>query len=150
MTTSAYRFGLLTAAAIAGAAITGPGAQAAVLIFNGVYEASISKTCNASRDCEVVFPNVPAGKTLHMTHMSCWSQFTNTASVLVMGLDGSPRHSFVAPIEVGRGNGFKNIAVSAEVLKLYRERANPKIRLVLTNDAASIFLECQVAGPLKP
>jgi len=143
------RHALICLVFLAAAAVVPVSSAQSALISGGVYEASAERTCNNSKDCEIVFGNVPDGKTLHLTHVSCWSQFTDTANVVVLSVDGSPRHSFLAPIQVGAANGKKNIAANAEVLKLYTARSNPKVRLVLTSNA-DIFLECQIAGELKP
>lgn len=141
-----FAFGTVTAFIVLAAIWVG---DAHAFVKQGVYEATKSSSCAASNDCQVIFGKVPAGKTLQLSHMSCWGQFADTVSLLVLGLDGSPRHSFVAPVVVGSGNGLANFAVSAEVLKLYTAGQRPTLRLVLTGVSATTVLECQIAGKMK-
>jgi hypothetical protein len=140
--------------ACAGFAIHTTDAQAAP------YQIYLNATCGTSLICNIDFPEVPAGKTLTVTNVSCYLRFDSDAAIYALQLLQMKKGGATAmavtlvPQQIGvtsDGAAFDKVASSNQIVDVFAG-AGDHFRIFAQIDKGASFeqLACHISGKTRP
>lgn len=118
-----------------------------LIIAQGYYEESLTKSCSNSSNCTLFYATVPVGKLLVVNHVSCRLNIFGTAAMTYFFLNAANRPTFLTPILIRTSAGSRIFQSSNEVVKLAQSGTAPIVSVVFTAVTNS-DLQCLVAGQL--
>lgn len=149
---SIFRRTILTGVGFAGLALQAPDAHAAA------YQVYLNSTCGTSLICVIDFPDVPLGKRLTISNVSCYLRFDSDASIyglqlLQMTKGGSIGMAVtLVPQQIGitaDGTAFDKVAAANHVITAFASSGEHfRIYAQITKGASYEQLACHISGQI--
>lgn len=148
---------IASAAAVAFAAIvSASAASAAPTIVGNFFQEQVNVGCPNAASCEVLFSEVPAGKTLNVTSIGCVAVFNNNATVVATSLNGRKastnalvqRTVYPKAEQISNINNFRRYQVQAGVDHLLVAGEKARMFFGLSTTVATNSVICTISGKL--